>query len=170
MAYAGGATDCAGLAIGGQTDWRLPTRIEALTLLGQPLGLLNQAVFPDGALPSSPVVLWTDSLSLLAAKLDDRFQLKLKLGLVTVAANTAISNRIKCVRGGAHDLAFHALRRGLRRRAGRADGRRLPRGRSHPQPHVRGRLRNGEHRGRGVRVGRALRALRAVVVGRRPWP
>ena len=102
MAYAGGATYCAGLAIGGQTDWRLPTRIEALTFLdyGQTLGLLNQAVFPDGALPSSPVVLWTDSLSLLAAKLDDRFQLNLELGLVTVAANTAISNRIKCVRGG----------------------------------------------------------------------
>ena len=84
MAYAGGATYCAGLAIGGQR---------------QTLGLLNQAVFPDGALPSSPVVLWTDSLSLLAAKLDDRFQLNLELGLVTVAANTAISNPIKWVRG-----------------------------------------------------------------------
>lgn len=101
-AYAGGATHCAGLAIGGQTDWRLPTRIEALTFLdyGQTLGLLNQAVFPDGALPGSPVFMWTDSISLLAPKLDDRFQINLELGLVTIAANTSISNRIKCVRGG----------------------------------------------------------------------
>ena len=102
MAYAGGATYCAALSMGGQTDWRLPTRIEALTFLdyGQTLGLLNQAVFPDGALPSSPVGLWTDSISLLNAKLDERFQIDLELSLVTIAPNTSISNRIKCVRGG----------------------------------------------------------------------
>lgn len=101
-AYAGGASYCADLSLGTQTDWRLPTRIEALTFLdyGQTLGLVNQTVFPDGALPSSPVVLWTDSTSLLNAKLDERFQLDMELGFVTIASNTAISNRIKCVRGG----------------------------------------------------------------------
>jgi len=102
MAYAGGATHCAGLSTGGHLDWRLPSRIEALTILdyGQMLGLLNQAVFPDGALPSSPVNMWTASISLLNARLDERFQVNMELSLVTIAANTSISNRIKCVRGG----------------------------------------------------------------------
>ena len=102
MSYGFGVTYCADLAKGGQTDWRLPTRIEALTILdyGQTLGLLNQAVFPDGALPSSSVVMWTDSLSLLNAKLDERFQVDLGVSLVTIANNAQISNRIKCVRGG----------------------------------------------------------------------
>ena len=92
QAYAGGASYCAGLSLGAQDDWRLPTRIEALTFL--------EAVFPDGARPAAPVVLWTDSISLLDAQLDDRFQIDMGLGFVTIAPNTAISNRIKCVRGG----------------------------------------------------------------------
>ena len=102
MSYGQGVTYCSGLTLGGQTGWRLPTRIETLTILdyGQSAGLLNNTVFVNGALPAAPSEQWTDSNSLLRAKLDDRFVVDVLLGLVTIASTVQNSNIIRCVRGG----------------------------------------------------------------------
>lgn len=102
MAYAIGKAYCDDLDLGGQTDWRLPTRIETLTILdyGQAQRLLNNTVFVDGALPGAPSHQWTDSVSLLRQKLDDRLTVDVLLGLVEIASTNANANLVRCVRGG----------------------------------------------------------------------
>lgn len=93
---------CNAFAGGGQTDWRLPTRIELLTILdyGQPSGFVNETVFVPGAQPRASDSAWTDSLSLLRAKLDDHFVIDLSFSLVSVASSGQVSNQVRCVRGG----------------------------------------------------------------------
>jgi hypothetical protein len=88
MSYGLGAAYCTGLTLGGQTDWRLPTRIEVETTLdfGQSPGLLNPTVFPDASMPGAPSQQWTDSISLLRAKLDDRIVVDVISGSVNVAS------------------------------------------------------------------------------------
>lgn len=95
---------CAALRVGGRTDWRLPTRIETLTLLDYgPLGpadagFLNSSIFQShGNLGQ-----WTDSLSLLAARLQDRFVVDYFEGhvFVTNQGYYEYSHLVRCVRGG----------------------------------------------------------------------
>jgi len=102
QSYALGKSYCDDLDLGGQTDWRLPTRIEVQTILdfAASPGLVNTTVFPDAATPASAQDQWTDSISLLRAKLDDRYTVNMVYGFVTVASTNANSNLIQCVRGG----------------------------------------------------------------------
>jgi hypothetical protein len=100
-AYSFAKSYCEGLTLAGADDWRLPTRIELLTILdyGQTQGVINKTVFPDGQLAAGTIA-WTSSLSLLQAKLTDRFVVDLSLANVTISGNDQISNLYRCVRGG----------------------------------------------------------------------
>lgn len=100
-AFAQAKSYCDALDLAGQQDWRLPTRIELLTILdyGQSAGVLNKTVFPDSPQPGGTVA-WTSSLSLLQAQLDDRYMVDISLALVTISTNDQLSNLYRCVRGG----------------------------------------------------------------------
>lgn len=100
--YPDGVAFCGALTIGGQTDWRLPTRIELLSILdyGQASGFVNATVFVPGAQPAATDLMWTDSISLLRAKLDDHFFVDLRIGVVGVASSAQVSSLVRCVRGG----------------------------------------------------------------------
>jgi hypothetical protein len=100
--YGGGVAYCKGLTLGGQTGWRLPTRIELLTILdyGQLGVFLNQTVFVDVPQPPSITGAWTESKSLLRAKLTDRYTVDVSDGFIDIAPNDYVSNLIRCVRGG----------------------------------------------------------------------
>ncbi|MBS2014162.1 MAG: DUF1566 domain-containing protein [Deltaproteobacteria bacterium] len=99
--YSAASTYCDDLDLAGKQDWRLPTRIELLTILdyGQPSNVLNKTVFPDSP-QAGGTIAWTSSLSLLRAKLTDRFLVDLDLALVTLSGNDQLSNLYRCVRGG----------------------------------------------------------------------
>ena len=99
--YSGASKYCDDLDLAGKQDWRLPTRIELLTILdyGQTSNVLNKTVFPDGP-QAGGTIAWTSSLSLLRAKLTDRFLVDLDLALVTLSSNDQQSNLYRCVRGG----------------------------------------------------------------------
>lgn len=101
QAFAGATSYCAALDLAGQQDWRLPTRIEFLTILdyGQTQGVLNKTVFPDSPQPAGTIA-WTSSLNLLQAKLNDRYMVDTSLALVTISTNDQLSNLYRCVRGG----------------------------------------------------------------------
>ena len=102
QSYGAGKAYCDALVLGGQSDWRLPTRVELLTILdyGQTSGYLNNTIFTDGALAGAPNIAWTDSLSLLRAKLNDRFLVEVYGGHVSISPNDQVSDLIRCVRGG----------------------------------------------------------------------
>jgi hypothetical protein len=91
------AAECDALALGGQTDWRLPTRLELASLLdhGRTTGGALPAAF---GLPSTGGAYWTSSTTARIA--GAFFVVNLNFGLVSaaVATNTLIS---RCVRGDA---------------------------------------------------------------------
>ena len=99
--YSAASSYCDALVLAGQSDWRLPTRIELLTILdyGNAPGVVNKTVFPDSAQAGGDIA-WTSSLNLLRAKLTDRYVVDLKLALVNVQTIEQTSNLYRCVRGG----------------------------------------------------------------------
>ncbi len=94
-------TYCDKLDLGGQTDWRLPTRIELLTILdyGNSPGVINKTVFPDSP-QAGGTIAWTSSLSLLRATLTDHFVVDLSLAFIDIQPIDQTSNLYRCVRGG----------------------------------------------------------------------
>jgi hypothetical protein len=88
---------CSRLALGGHRDWRLPTRIELLTTLdyGQRSGLLNGTVMANNGF----LAYWSDSFSLLHARLTDRFVVDSYEGHVNVELSVTV-HLVRCVRGG----------------------------------------------------------------------
>lgn len=99
--YAVASAYCDALVLAGQSDWRLPTRIELLTILdyGTSPGVLNKTVFPDGA-QAGGTIAWTSSINLFRAKLTDRYTVDLSLALVNIQQIEQTSNLYRCVRGG----------------------------------------------------------------------
>lgn len=93
---------CDGLTLAGQTDWRLPTRMELLTILDYgraEAGFLNNTVFPDGR-SAGGTIAWTASLSLLHARLDERISLDLFTSAVATTLVAQSSLLVRCLRGG----------------------------------------------------------------------
>ena len=103
MSFPAGIAYCEDLTIGGQSDWRLPTRIEFLSILDYGRtsgGLLNATVFPNAASASATSGTWTASLSLLRAKLVDHLVVDSFAGNVQVNDIGQSSLIVRCVRDG----------------------------------------------------------------------
>ncbi len=103
MSYPAGVAYCNDLILGGQSDWRLPTRIELLGILdyGRALGgFLNETVFMNAASSGAPHIAWTTSLSLLRKNLVDHLVVDYYLSNVDINAIGQSSLIVRCVRGG----------------------------------------------------------------------
>jgi len=99
--YSAASTYCNDLSLAGQTDWRLPTRIEMLTILdyGTSPGVINKTLFPDSPQAGGSVT-WTASLNLVRARLTDRYVIDIALAFVDIQTIDQTSNLYRCVRGG----------------------------------------------------------------------
>lgn len=96
------ATACAALRLGGQRDWRVPTRIELLSLLDygrEPGPLLGPPTFAE--LPAGSKVTWTASAAEPSAVTSDpRFTVDVATGDVNYDG-ALVSHLVRCVRAGA---------------------------------------------------------------------
>ncbi len=97
--FAGAVTACDELVLGGKDDWRLPTRIELLSILdyGQAIGVVNRAVF---TIPDVPSSWWTSSADVIGSGVFRRFLVDPAAGLVDVTLSAESAHAVRCVRGG----------------------------------------------------------------------
>jgi len=92
--HADAAKYCDDLELGGQTDWRLPTRLEYVTVLD--LGTGTGYAMPPGILLETTGAHWTASATGSAA--DQFFTMNDQFGAWTVAVDST-ALRARCVRG-----------------------------------------------------------------------
>lgn len=93
---------CEALVLGGKDDWRVPTRIELLSIFdydSDTRGMLSAALF-DGLDYSVPQITWTASRSLLTSPKSLPFALDVSLGRGFVMQGDTGLNGVRCVRGG----------------------------------------------------------------------
>jgi hypothetical protein len=92
---------CTTLSLGGYTGWRLPTRIELLSILdyGQALHLTSSTVFPNRPAPPAEVLFWSSSTDTPGSQL--RWYVNSFDGSVgSISGGSSARYAVRCVRLG----------------------------------------------------------------------